>query len=102
MLDKSKMMPFNFLSYGGIITGEQKGMRYRLQRIGAKPDFKLCAEVWQGPFGHDATPEEKITSQEFVYSAEGREQAIDWMTEQYDTRRDEWDSAPSILKAKLL
>lgn len=101
MLDKSQMMPFNFLSYGGVITGEQRGMRYRLKRIGEKPDFKLCASVWPGPFGYDATPEEKITSAEFVYSADGREEAIDWMTQQYNTRRNEWDNIPSILEARL-
>lgn len=101
MLEKSQMMPFNFLSYGGVITGEQKGMRYRLKRIGEKPEFKLCAEVWPGPFGHDATPEDRITAQEFPYSADGREQAIDWMTEQYQTRKEEWDNVPSILKARL-
>ena len=101
MLDKSQVMPLNFLTYGGIVTGEQKGMRYRLRRIGEKPDFKLCAEVWPGPFGHDATPTEQITAEEFSCSGEGREQAIEWMMEQYQTRKDEWDNIPSILKANL-
>ncbi len=101
MLDKSKMMPFNFLSYGGVITGEQKGMRYRLKRIGEKPDFQLCSSVWPGPFCYDATQKDQITSQSFPYSPEGREQAIDWMIEQYNSRRDEWDNVPSLLKARL-
>ena len=101
MLDKTQMMPFNFLAYGGVITGEQKGMRYRLRRVGEKPDFKLCAEVWPGPFGHDATPAEKITAEEFSNSKDGREQAIDWMIVQYNDRKEEWDSIPSILNAKL-
>ena len=101
MLDKEKMMPFNFLSYGGVITGQQKGMRYRLKRVGEQPDFKLCATVWPGPFGFDAMPEEKKTNEEFSYSPEGRETAIDWMRQQYEERRDEWDNVPSILDAKL-
>lgn len=101
MLDKQTMMPFNFLSYGGVITGQQKGMRYRLKRTGEKPDFKLCATVWPGPFAYDATPNEKKTDCEFPYSDEGRSEAIDWMMEQYETRRDEWDNVPSILAAKL-
>lgn len=101
MLDKSQIMPFNYLSYGGVYTGEQKGMRYRLKRVGEKPDFQLYAEVWPGPFGHDATPQEKITGQTFPYSTDGREQAIDWMSEQYQTRKDEWDNVPTILNARL-
>lgn len=101
MLDKEKMMPFNFLSYGGVITGQQKGMRYRLKRVGEKPDFKLCATVWPGPFGFDATPAEKKTDEEFPYSPDGREASIDWMRRQYEERRDEWDNIPSILDAKL-
>ena len=101
MLDKTQMMPFNFLSYGGVITGEQKGMRYRLRRVGEKPDFKLCAEVWPGPFGHDATPAEKITTESFPFSKEGREEAVDWMIGQYNDRKEEWDNIPSILNAKL-
>lgn len=100
MLDKSRMMPFNFLSYGGIITGDQRGMRYRLTRVGEKPDFRLEASVWPGPFSYGNTDPEKITVSEFPYSAEGREQAIDWMTEQYESRRREWDSIPSILEAQ--
>lgn len=99
MLDKSRMMPFNFLAYGGVITGGQQGMRYRLLRIGEKPDFRLCASVWPGPYAFDYTEEEKITSREFAYSAEGREEAIGWMTEQYETRKDEWDHIPSVLEA---
>ena len=101
MLDKEKMMPFNFLSYGGVITGQQRGMRYRLKRVGEKPDLKLCATVWPGPFGFDATPEEKKTDEDFPYSPEGRVAAIEWMRQQYEERRDEWDNIPSILDAKL-
>ncbi|MBQ4564312.1 MAG: hypothetical protein IJA58_07510 [Lachnospiraceae bacterium] len=101
MIDKQTMMPFNFLSYGGVITGQQRGMRYRLMRVGEKPDFKLCATVWPGPFAFDATPDEKKTGEAFPYSETGREEAIDWMAEQYESRRDEWDNIPSILEAKL-
>jgi hypothetical protein len=76
-------------------------MRYRLMRVGEKPDFELCASVWPGPFAYPYTAAEKITSQTFPYSAEGREAAIDWMTEQYVSRRAEWDNAPSVFDAKL-
>lgn len=104
MLDRNEMLPFNFLAYGGKLTGDHRGMRYYLvkeerkyEADGAeKKEVWLAAYVWPEPLSFEKTPEEKITGNKFEFSAEGREKAIDWLTEQYETRRDEWDNIPNL------
>ncbi|MBQ2473031.1 hypothetical protein [Lachnospira multipara] len=100
MLDENEIMPFNFFAYGGKYSGQHGGMRYLIERDGEKPDFILRGNVWQGPYASCSVPKEKISSKEFDYSEEGRLELIDWLKDQYDTRLEEWDSAPSILEAE--
>ncbi|MCD8124778.1 MAG: hypothetical protein LUE23_07045 [Lachnospiraceae bacterium] len=99
MLDREQIFSLNFLSYGGMETGDHHGMRYRMVRAGEKPDVHIDVCVWPEPFCYDKTPEEKKLRAEFPFSEEGREQAIDWLQEQYDSRREAWDHAPGLLAA---
>ncbi len=101
MIDEKEILPFNFFSYGGVYSGEHKGMRYIIKRTGKKPDFILNALVWQGPYASAAVDPENITTKEFEYSEEGRAEAIRWIQQMYDERRNEWDSVPSINQSKL-
>jgi hypothetical protein len=101
MIDEKEIMPYNFFAYGGVYTGEHHGMRYKIERIGEKPDFQLEFQVWQGPFASIAVPDEKKTIKIFEYSEEGRAEGIAWIRQQYDTRTEEWENAPSILEAQL-
>lgn len=97
MIDENKIMPFNFLKYGGVYSGGHDGMRYIIKKTGEKPDFILKASVWRGPYASTAVKPEDITSQEFEYSEDGRKSAIQWIQEQYDARQEFWNAAPSIL-----
>ncbi len=101
MIDENEIMPFNFLKYGGVYSAQHNGMRYIIKRESDKPDFIIKAYVWQGPYCFAATSANKITQKEFEYSEEGRLAAISWIKMQYDTRKDEWDKAPSILDAPI-
>ncbi len=104
MIDENEIMPFNFFKYGGVYTGEcgtNKQMRYRIARIGEKPDFKFEVSVWQGPFAYCAVLKEDVTAAEFEFSNEGRLEAISWLQSVYDNDRDRWDSAPDILAAPI-
>ena len=104
MLDRDKMLTFNFLSYGGMLTGDHKGMRYYLvkkedkyEEDGVEKKEKyLVAYVWPEPLSFEKTPREKITEKKIEFSPEGRETAIDWITEQYESRIDEWNSIPAL------
>ena len=99
MLEESGFFPLNFLSYKGIQTGDHKGMRYRMLREGEKPDFQIHAWVWPEPLGFEATPEEKKRDAFFPFTEDGRKEAIAWFREQYESRREEWENAPSLLAA---
>lgn len=48
-----------------------------------KKDEKLEAYLYPGPFGFDATPEEKKLTQEFEFSSSGYEEAVAWMNEHF-------------------
>ena len=78
MMDEKEIMPYNFFKYGGVYTGEHHGMRYLIKNT-----------------------DEKKTTQYFESSVEGRKEAINWLHEQYETRRGEWDTAPALLDAVL-
>lgn len=80
------VLPFNFFMYNGIYTGELKSMRYRIWRIGEKPDFKLMACAWAGPYAYAYVPDEEKTAAEFEYSEEGRLEAVAWLNEQFAVR----------------
>lgn len=101
MLDENQIMPYNFFDYGGVYSGEHQGMRYIIKRIGEKPDYSLQVQVWQGPFCSSAVSEEKKTTKTFAFTEEGRIEGIEWLKDQYETRKQEWAAAPSILEAEL-
>ncbi|MBQ9886288.1 MAG: hypothetical protein IJM37_05460 [Lachnospiraceae bacterium] len=104
MLDRNELLPFNFLAYGGKLTGDHKGMRYFLKKNERKyeengeekKEVYLSAYVWPEPLSFEKTAPDKITEERFEFSAAGREQAIDWLCAQYESRRDEWGSVPNL------
>ena len=55
-------------------TGSYKGMRYL---------------VWPGPYNFSTTPDDQKISATFPFTEEGRQQAVDWMNEQWRSRS-EW------------
>lgn len=101
MIDEEKIMPFNFFVYGGVYSGEHNGMRYRIYRSGEKPEFKLMAAVWQGPFAFAAVPPESRTEKLFSFDEDGRKEAVRWLLTQYEERRQEWENAPAILDTAI-
>ena len=48
-----------------------------------KKEDKLEAYLYPGPFGFDATPDEKKLKQEFEFSDTGYAEAVAWMDEHY-------------------
>lgn len=104
MIDEKEIMPLSFFQYGGVYTGEHgenRGMRYRLARVGEKPDFKLCAYVWQGPFAYGAAQKDTVIQKEFALTQEGRKEAIRWLAALYEEKRRQWDSVFDILSAGI-
>ena len=78
-------------------TGSYKGMRYLLKKDSVElpsetPDsppesktvFRCC--IWPGPYNFASTPEELKISATFDFTEEGKQQAVDWMNQQWSLR----------------
>ena len=72
MIDPNGIMPLNFFKYKGVYTGQHNGMRYMLKQTGEKPDLKLSACVWRGPYASCAVKEEDKTTEIFELTEDGR------------------------------
>lgn len=72
-----------------VFTGSYLGMRYRIQKESAESDcFRVW--VWPGPYAFAATGEDVKTSADFPFTEEGRQQAVDWLNEQWAAKKDVW------------
>lgn len=70
-------------------TGSFKGMRYRV----IKSEDQFEAVVYPEPYCFEATPDENKVKNTFPFTEEGRESVVNWLNDQYDSRKAEWDSA---------
>ena len=61
-------------------TGWMGGMRFKIQKV--EDEFQVW--IWPGPYIFDLTPEEKKLQNHFPFTIEGRNQAVDWINEQYE------------------
>ena len=100
MLDEKKILSFTFLTYGGEYSADHYGMRYVIKRVGEKSDFVLLAAVWPEPYCFDKTPDETRITKGFEYSQEGRLEAINWIKEMYEEKREIWDNSPRLATKK--
>lgn len=87
-LKKETFVPMAFFKKEAY-TGSYKGMRYRVKKD--EDQFEAC--VYPEPYCYEATPEEQKVKTSFPFTEEGRESVINWLNDQYDSRRSEWDSA---------
>ena len=72
MIDPNGIMPLNFFKYKG---------------------------VWRGPYASCAVKEEDKTTEIFELTEDGRLAAVEWIRQQYESRLDYWEAAPSIKDA---
>lgn len=70
-------------------TGSYKGMRYRL----AKAQEEMEVVIWPEPYNFLKTPEHKKQRKRFALTMEGKEDAVKWLNEQYQSQKQLWDSA---------
>lgn len=104
MLERSEYMPLEYLKKQKW-TGSYRGMRFLLHKVVEKQQEELDGEtreveqvwleavVWREPYSYEVTPEENKTRQRFEFSEAGREAAIRWLEEEYDSRQEEWKQA---------
>ena len=96
VLEKKPMLLKNLGKSGS--AGSYKGMRFYL----CKEDDLMTAYVFPEPFAFRYTADDYKTRKTFEWSDAGYEQAIAWINEQYEARKEEWEHASkqSFLEAK--
>lgn len=67
-------------------TGSYLGMRYLIK----KEDDTFHASIWPGPYNYETTADEKKTAATFPFTPEGKQQVVDWLNEQWESRQEEW------------
>ncbi len=78
----------------GVYTGSYCGMRYRMSKEVREEDQKvLQLVIYPEPLSFACTPEENKEYVDFPFTPEGFDQAVAYLNEQYETRREEWELA---------
>ncbi len=95
MIDKKNFHYFNYIKKEEF-SGSIEGMRYMLKKVHAGDEEKLQVTIWQGPLNCIKTPEEKKKVTELPFSAEGVEMAADWLNEQYEADKTEWEKGKRL------
>lgn len=81
MIDITKVHSLEFFKAGGVYTGSDQLLRYKISRIGEKPDFMFEGRFWKGPYASDLQPEEAFTVKTFDFTEEGKEECVRWINE---------------------
>lgn len=91
MLEKENFISLNFLKKE-TYTGSLRGMRYRLCKEEQDEKSYLKVTTWPEPYCFEVTNEELKHSAMFDFSIDGKDMAVDWLNEQYETKKEVWDS----------
>lgn len=73
-------------------SGSYQGMRYLFSK--GKNDDGDCLNVtiWPEPFCFFKTPEDQKETRQFPLTIEGKDDAVEWLNEQYELQKDRWGS----------
>uniref|UniRef100_UPI004056D080 GNAT family acetyltransferase n=1 Tax=Agathobacter sp. TaxID=2021311 RepID=UPI004056D080 len=78
----------------GVYTGSYKGMRFRMRKQESEEKGKyLEVIIYPEPFCFEATPEEEKQAQEFPFTDDGFDEAVAWMNQEYEARKERWERA---------
>ena len=88
----SDVLSFQYYEYGQAFTGSYRQICYRIAReplenvhfvpVDKREPAVLRAELWKGPLSSTKTQEEKLV-RDFPFTEEGKEQAVDWINDNY-------------------
>ena len=82
-------------------TGSYDGLRFRIavvkkeSEVQEKEQQVLQITAWEGPYGFDATSEEKKQQIETEFSEEGIQNGIDWLNALWEADPEKWKRAKS-------
>ncbi len=113
MIDKNCFMPLNYFKKTDY-TGSMTGLRFRLgkavvpyteqEKEQLRSEGKevkeedgttiLRALIWEGPLCLEKSDPEKSYYRDFPFTADGIQEAVDWLNQEYLAGRDKWDNIP--------
>ena len=79
-------------------SGSHSGMRYTLKVNGDQ----ITGYIYPEPWCLEATPEDKRRIQEFPFSQEGVDAAIQWLNNTYEAERSFWNQADKNKMSMIL
>lgn len=71
-------------------TGSYLGMRYLIKKASKDDTDIFQVTIWPGPYNYETTSDDLKTVADFPFTPEGKQQVVDWMNEQWASRREEW------------
>ena len=79
-------------------NGSWLGMRYRIEKTPEEEGAPLLrVTVFPGPYGFDATPEDRKISSYFPFSNEGLDQICTYLNDTYESSPERWAEGLRIL-----
>lgn len=90
MIEKEKFHVLNYVKKEEYCAS-MDGMRYMLKKKDSREEVKLEVIIWPEPYCYARTEEEKKQRMEFPFTAEGVEQAADWLNKQYLDQKPLWE-----------
>jgi hypothetical protein len=81
VIERKDILSLEFLKKD-VYTGSYQGMRYRLSMSGEVESWELQVVVWPEPYNFFHTEEKLKKSNNFPFTEEGINQAIDWMNQE--------------------
>ncbi len=92
MLDKETFHPLNYIKKEEY-SGSMEGMRYMLKRVKSGEADAIRVTIWPEPFNLQHTPDHLKESIEVPLTAEGVDQAADWINGRYEAEREKWQES---------
>lgn len=89
MLDKETFHPLNYIKKEEY-SGSMEGMRYMLKKVKSGEEDVIRVTIWPEPLSMLRTPKHLRESIEVPLTADGVDQAADWINGQYESRREYW------------
>ncbi|SHK19774.1 hypothetical protein [Hespellia stercorisuis] len=75
-------------------TGSYEGMRYYIKSL--DKGESVTAFVYPEPYCFENTADEEKTSQAFPFTAEGMDELVEWLNQQYTGDVERWKSAKEM------
>ena len=88
MIERKDLLAFDFYKKERF-TGSFCGMRYRIEKTGEDDNVQFAVFTWPGPYGFEATKEEK-EEKRFPFVKESLEEIADYLNRVYEGGKGKW------------